>query len=345
MREVVPGRRKAKDRDGVFKRRDYWHYELMIDGKKRSFTTGTKDYKRAKQIRAEAVRALEEGIPPTDTGKSRFESTADEYVRHREATVSPGTLRLEKERLKPLKRVIGNVALRDISPRTIKNYQAARAAEVSNRTVNLETKLLRGILKFAGQMKRLESDHSRLQESGTSPGGALSPEEALALFTLAESNGDWVRAYPSAIVANDSGMRGVELRNLRLRDIDLEKREITIRRSKLSSSSRTVILTNDAYNAILKLIDRATKLNSVAPDHFLFPYKVRLGTGFDPTKPTRGWRTAWRKLTTAAGVPGFRFHDLRHTFITNHAEIRSEEHTSELQSRQYLVCSLLRGKK
>jgi integrase len=33
------------------------------------------------------------------------------------------------------------------------------------------------------------------------------------------------------------------------------------------------------------------------------------------------WRTAWRKLTKAAGLPGFRFHDLRHTFITKHAEI------------------------
>jgi hypothetical protein len=42
-------RRKAKDRDGLYKRRDYWHYELIIDGKKRSFTTGTKDYNEAKK--------------------------------------------------------------------------------------------------------------------------------------------------------------------------------------------------------------------------------------------------------------------------------------------------------
>ncbi|MGI9071506.1 MAG: tyrosine-type recombinase/integrase [Bryobacteraceae bacterium] len=57
------------------------------------------------------------------------------------------------------------------------------------------------------------------------------------------------------------------------------------------------------------------------PDHYLFPYKVRYSVGCDPSKPMTSWRTAWRKLTKAAGVPGFRFHDLRHTFITNHAEI------------------------
>src|SRR3712207_8455310 len=34
--------------------------------------------------------------------------------------------------------------------------------------------------------------------------------------------------------------------------------------------------------------------------------------------------------------------DVEHTFV---AQIRSEEHTSELQSRQYLVCRLLLEKK
>jgi hypothetical protein len=45
----------AKDRDGLYKRRDYWHYALIIDGKKHSFTTGTKNYNEAKKERAKAV--------------------------------------------------------------------------------------------------------------------------------------------------------------------------------------------------------------------------------------------------------------------------------------------------
>src|SRR5262249_31235004 len=50
-------------------------------------------------------------------------------------------------------------------------------------------------------------------------------------------------------------------------------------------------------------------------------------SGFDPTKPLGGWRTAWRKLTTKAGLPGLRFHDLRHHSITELAESGTSEQT------------------
>ncbi len=116
-------------------------------------------------------------------------------------------------------------------------------------------------------------------------------------------------------------MRGVELRNLQLRNVDVQARKINIRRSKNASGVRTVILTNDALKALLGVVDRAAKLNAVRPEHYLLPYRGRKGLGYDPARPTKGWRTAWRKLTEKAGVPGFRFHDLRHTFITNHAEM------------------------
>jgi hypothetical protein len=127
-RSPTSAKRKAKDRDGLYRRREYWHYELIINGKKRSFTTGTKDYNQAKKIRAEAVRNLQQGKPPTDSARKRFESTAEEYIKHREATVSAGTVRLEKERLKPLKRILGNVMLKEINPKSIRSYQASRAA-------------------------------------------------------------------------------------------------------------------------------------------------------------------------------------------------------------------------
>jgi len=314
-----PGRKK--DRDGLYKRREYWHYELIIDGKKRSFTTETKDYNEAKKKRAAAVHDLNAGRLPNDSGRKRFQFAAAEYIKHRESTVSAGTVRLEKERLRALEKVMRNVALKDITGRSIRAYQAERAAQVSNRTVNLETKLLRGILQHEGQWARLEHDYQRLQESTVSAGRALTPEQALTLFTIAESNDDWMVAYNAAIVANDTGMRGVELKHLRLCDIDTAGRKIMIGRTKTKGGVRTVILTNEALKSVLKLIDRALSLNATKPDHFLFPFLPRKEKVYDPTKPVGSWRKAWRKLTVAAGVPGFRFHDLRHTFITNHAEI------------------------
>jgi integrase len=259
---------------------------------------------------------------PLDSNRKRFDETADEYIRHREATVSEGTVRLEKERLKPLERVIGNVKLKEISSRTIRTYQAARGAQVSNRTVNLEIKLLRGILKSEGQWNRLQEDYKRLSEAGESPGRALNPRRVARSVQDRGKQGRMVVPYQAAIVANDTGMRSVELRNLKLGDIDIDARKITIRRAKGNAGLfRAVILTNDALKAMLKLLDRARKLNALRPEHYLFPYKIRKGVGHDPARPMKGWRTAWRALTIAAGVPGFRFHDLRHTFITNHAEM------------------------
>jgi integrase len=66
-------------------------------------------------------------------------------------------------------------------------------------------------------------------ESGETPGRALTPEESLRLFATAESKDEWLVAYLAAVVAND---RGVELRNLKLGDVDSDARKIAIRRSK-----------------------------------------------------------------------------------------------------------------
>jgi integrase len=80
-------------------------------------------------------------------------------------------------------------------------------------------------------------------------------------------------------------------------------------------------------------------LGAVDPSHYVFAafvpkftfsgkkvidYHV---TGFDPTRHLKGWRTAWRTLTKKAGLPGFRFHDLRHCAITQLAENGTSDST------------------
>ena len=43
-------------------------------------------------------------------------------------------------------------------------------------------------------------------------------------------------------------------------------------------------------------------------------------TGYDPNQHQQYWDSAWRTLTEKAGLRGLRFHDLRHTFITQMVE-------------------------
>ena len=47
---------------------------------------------------------------------------------------------------------------------------------------------------------------------------------------------------------------------------------------------------------------------------------MRGRTGFDPTRHQTSWDSAWEALKQAAGLQGFRFHDLRHTHITHAIE-------------------------
>src|SRR3712207_8324875 len=86
------------------------------------------------------------------------------------------------------------------------------------------------------------------------------------------------------------------------------------------------------------------------PRSTLFPYttlfrSARIGLALPPPPPTVSGRSS-----TFTGMPPPLPRSLRRTVPcslrpTPALDVRSEEHTSELQSRQYLVCRLLLEKK
>ena len=74
-----------------------------------------------------------------------------------------------------------------------------------------------------------------------------------------------------------------------------------------------------AVKALTAMVERANALGFTDPRHYLwFACK---NNKLDPTKPMRKWDTAWRAVRDAAKLPGLRFHDLRHTAITELAEM------------------------
>jgi integrase len=77
--------------------------------------------------------------------------------------------------------------------------------------------------------------------------------------------------------------------------------------------------------SFVRLRNRAESLGCAEPDHFVFP-ACEHGK-IDPHSHQKSWRTAWRRLTEAAGLKGFRFHDLRHTAITELAEAGAPDAT------------------
>ena len=321
-------RPRVRDRDGLHKRRGIWHYKLKIDGCWREISTRTRNYRDAKKVRQKALEDQEKGRLPTDSAKARLEAIVEDWLRYRKQRVAHATWALGKAVLRPILRAFGRRRLCDITADGISSYQETRAGEVSNRTVNLEVKALRQILKKHKVWARIADDYKRLPEDTEGPGKALSEEEEKRLFSTARSEPRWEAVYHAALLASNTTARGCELKGLRLRDVDLiDECEMTVRRAntKTDAGCRDIPLNDTAKWAATRLLERARLLGATEPDHYLFPACER--GQVDPTRPQKTWRTAWRSLSRRAGLKGLRFHDLRHHSITRIAEAGVAEQT------------------
>jgi len=342
-------KRKSADRDGVYRRRGLWHFEYRCPrtGQWRSKTTGKTSYNEAKEFKRQFLESLKGQYDPGND-RIRFSEASDIYIEHRGVAAAPGTVRLEKERLRALKKlliqIVGHdVKLKEIDIKVVRCYQRKRIAEgVGPRTVNMEGQLLRSILKHHEQWK-LEGKYDPLPEPVSEAGRSLTPEEEVRLLDAAKSRPQWFVVYHATILENETGMRGVEVRNLQLRRINLAVGEIHLQKSKTRGGVRTIPLTPDALASARELFTRAQRLGASEPDHYLIPALVSLVQEaengikthvrcYDPAKPTKGWRTAWRKVTEMAGLGGLRGHDLRHNWVTSHAEIGTPQSVLEAQA-------------
>ena len=328
LNEPVP---KARDSDGLHKRRGIWHYKLKIAGKWREVSARTTSWQEARKLRQAALQAQQEGRLPTDYAKLVFEKASEGWLEERKAMVAPKTHRIDRERSAALKLEFSGRRLCDITSDMVRAYQMKRTAKVSPRTVNLETKVLRMILRRAKVWARIADDYKGMPENKKGPGRALSPEHEHRLFEIAASKPGWAVAYYASLLAANTTARGCEIKGLQLRDINMLEKTIQIRRAstKTDAGARMVPLNDLALWACARLLERAQKLGATEAEHYLLPaalYKHKRPedpvrrTGFDPTRPMNSWRTAWRSLTVAAGLAGLRFHDLRHHSITKLAE-------------------------
>src|SRR6516164_9534728 len=127
--------RKAKDRNGVYKRRGYWHFDYKDPqtGQWRSKTTGKTTYNDAKEFKREFMESLKGQYNPSND-RLKFTAAAEAYIEHRGVAAAAGTVRLEKERLRAVNRLLAQIAgpdlkLKDIDIKLIRTYQQRRIAE------------------------------------------------------------------------------------------------------------------------------------------------------------------------------------------------------------------------
>ena len=261
------------------------------------------------------------GLLPSQTARLTVVDAAAVYFSERAAEASASTIRLESDAFKPVKRHLGSTKLGSISLKTLGDYVQLRKAEgVGNRTINMEVGVLRRVLKKFKLWTRFAEDYKRLPEP-KNIGRALTPEQEEKLFTVASSHPESKVAFLVALITANTTAGGVELRNVRIGDIDLNAKTLSVRVGKNRFRVRILPLNQTAMWAVEQLLLRARILGATKPEHYLMPSRVS-GKQYDPTQPLSrwGWRTAWRRLAKEAGLEGLRPHDLRHHAITKLAE-------------------------
>jgi integrase len=344
----------------LVKRGKTWHTHFFVDGVRYRQSLETSDWREAQAKEKDLIARASQGkLAPASLHFSKLNITdaIEQYLADRAAHVQPGSRRSESDHAKPLREYFGCVPIARIDSGSILAYIRERKAKsISNTTVNMEIGILRRILKRAKRWHFVEDEIRHLPER-RDIGRALQPEEKLRLLKMAQSRPEWETAYLASILALNTTMRGCEIKQLLWRDIDFIDHSLVIRRSKTEAGERLIPLNANAYQAIMRLRERARTLfgSDLQPDWYLFP-RAEGYSKPDPTEPMSGWRSAWRRLTRAVNCPacgelqdpaetcrnascgtdiskvksstaGLRFHDLRHHAITELAESQASDRT------------------
>jgi integrase len=330
----------------VFKRGDVWWYKFRFAGRMIRESAKTESKTVARNAEHERRRELEEGY--NNIGDRRDEriqpvsalvkAYLEEYpLKHRSFTFA-------EYALGHVVRHLGKLLVVDVSPDTVKQYQVARLKEkVSPKSINEEVGFLLRVLGERGDAIRgiLRRERSLKLRVPPSPGKAFTKTQkaklltaatpALGSATKAKSRSPYIR--PALQLAFNTGMRDAEIRNLRWDQIDLEKRFLIVTRSKTEAGEgRTIPLNATLFRA---LVDHSrwytNRFGSIKAEWYLFPGRVGKpekgkARPLDPTKPVTTLKTAWTNVKERAGVKG-RFHDTRHTLITELAESGAGDQT------------------
>jgi len=330
----------------LVKRGKTWHCHFVVNGQRFRQSLGTKDWREAQSKEKELIgQAMEGKITQSSTSLARqpFRQAADDYEKARKLELAPASQAKEKQLLVQLRAYFQQAPLKSIAAKQVIDYRAWRAEQkVGPATLNSEIGILRRIMKRARLWARIADDIRPLREPETI-GKALTDGEQQRLLKMAVMRPEWETAFLAAILCLNTTARGCELKGLQWSDVDLFSKTLTLRKSKTDAGVRIVPLTDVAVSALGKLRQRADRFGKVEPSHYVFAAfvpKFKLDgkrmvdgvidyqiTKFDPNRHLKSWRSAWRTLTKKAGLPGFRFHDLRHCAITQLAENGASDST------------------
>jgi integrase len=251
-----------------------------------------------------------------------FSQAADLWLETRRPYLSPRTFKDYQVYIKTLDNFFAEFKLPQITSDMLRTYQKMRMARAAGRKINQEVGCLAQMLKRIGRWPDLAGDYQPMRVKRESPGRAISDREYERLFRHAMSKPEWEMAYLFAVISVNTTAGPKEVWTLRIRDFDRKGKVIRIQPegAKNPHRVRLIPLNDQALAAMERVAELAGKRGSRDLDHYLFPFRVSgnaYGGVYDPTRHCTTCKTAWKKLTVAANLPGLRPYDLRHTAITS----------------------------
>ena len=312
----------------LVKRGKTWHTHFFVEGQRIRQSLRTRDWREAQAKEKELIGLATQGnVAASHQGfaKLPFCQAATSYFDGRKLELGKSSQKKERQLLVRPRAFFREKSVAKITAEDVVQFREWRSQTgVGPAIINMEVGVIRRILKRARRWHQLGADIRPLKEP-RSIGRALTYEEKLRLIRAAGQNAEWQRAQAAMSLALCTTMRGCEIKRLQWRDIDFLNRAISVRTSKTDAGERLIPMNDEALEMVMSLRERAKGFSGTAPQHYVFP-SCEHGH-IDQTHHQTSFRTAWRKLTKAAGLGGLRFHDLRHHAITELAESQVSDQT------------------
>jgi integrase len=286
----------------IYKRGKNYYTDTIFQGQRKREKVGTqKDVAKKILDKKLSEMTLEEhGI--IEEEKVTLEEFAKEYLIQKKNSTRPCSYsRIEIAINVHLAPYFGKEFLFNVTPHKVFSYQSKRLSEgVCNATVNREVGCLNNLLNTAVTWKRIKSNPIKKIPRLKEPPGRVRYLELPEINRLLASCPDPPHPLRAIVtVALTTGMRKAEIFWLKWEYIRSERRCILLPNSK--NNMVRFIPANDTLLRTLEGLPRVSEY-------------VFLGR---KNKPFVDLKISFKDACTKAGIEGFRFHDLRHTYASH----------------------------
>ena len=300
--------KRARGTGRIFRREgtnSLW-IQYSRDGHRYRESAHTMDEKHAERLLQKRLGEIaNDEFQPPKSRRVKVSELADDFLlecrNEKQTSVDDAEARW-KLHLKPF---FGHRRAKDITTELLRRYIAKRQGEgAKNATINREMAALKRMFNLATEatppkVAKVPTFPKKLAEDNVRR-GFVEDAQYDKLAAACAKRGLWLRAMFE--VAYNFGCRLGELLKLRVRQVDLAAKTITLEDTK-NGEDRTFTLTAKAYVLIQQCVT-----NKQPSDHvFTWPNG----------RPIKDFRDSWATVCKQAGVPGLLFHDLRRTGARN----------------------------